>query len=108
MSTPYELVSDGVALEIYQERDDTLIEVIVPGPQGPPGPIGPTGPAAGFDFTQVSASALWTIAHNLGHYPVIDVRDLGGNVLLAEVIHLSLTTAQVAFITSVAGTARCI
>lgn len=43
MSTPYELESDDTALEIYQEQDDTLIEVIVPGPQGPPGPPGATG-----------------------------------------------------------------
>lgn len=103
----YVLSSDGAAVDVYEVREtDEVVEILVLGPQGPPGPAGAGGNA--FDFTQGSAAATWTIPHNLGHYPVIDVRDAGGNVLLVQVQHLSLNTAQVSFITTVAGTARCV
>lgn len=102
------LVSDGTATEIFEERDDDqVIEVVVPGAQGPPGEPGPSG-LEGFNFTQSSASATWTIAHNLGYRPVVQAYTTGGARIWGAELHLSANVVQVTFNTAFAGTARCV
>ena len=57
-----------------------------------------TGGAGGgtYEFTQNPASALWTIVHNLGFRPAVTV-EVGGEVVLADVAHVSNTTTTVTF-----------
>lgn len=107
----YVLVSDGAASEILEEQGGAeIVEVLVPGAQGPPGIPGPIGPSGltGFNFTQASASTTWTIAHNLGHQPVVDARNTGGALVWGEILHLSINVIQIVFTTAIAGTARCV
>lgn len=90
--------------------DPALIEI--PAFQGAKGAKGATGdPGAGgaaYVHTQGSASVIWTIAHNLGVRPTIELLDTGGAEIDAEVIHLSTITAQAFFTHAIAGTARCL
>lgn len=79
------------------------------GPQGPKGDTGDVGPpgVGGFDFTQSTPAATWTINHNLGYRPGVDLFTVGGVEMEAEVVHLSLNTTLVYFLTPTAGSARC-
>lgn len=60
----------------------------------------------GYDFTQASASATWTIAHNLGYKPSVSAFSVGGVEMMASVTHLSTNTLQLDFNLPVAGSAR--
>lgn len=71
--------------------------------QGPPGPRGMP-----FLFRQVSESAEWLIAHNLGHYPLVSVSDSAGSVLLAQVNNIDVNNLTVSFNLPITGTASCV
>lgn len=76
-------------------KDDGLF---ASGGVGPIGPEGPEGPASvPYQHVQNSALAVWTIPHNLGHRPVVNVSTVGGALLFAEVLHLSANTLQILF-----------
>jgi hypothetical protein len=82
----------------------SVVKLVAPGPQGPPG-----GGATTYTHIQSSASALWTVAHNLGVKPIVTITTVGGvEVMGGEVVHLSNNTLTIAFNTSFAGEARCI
>ena len=77
------------------------------GSTGLPGPPGPSG-ATGFNYTQSAPSMLWTINHNLGYKPAVDLSTVGGVAMMAEVIHVSNNQAQVGFTTPPSGSARLV
>lgn len=81
-----------------------LVVLAGTGPQGPPGPAG----SAGFDFEQASAAASWTINHNLGYRPGVELFTTGGMEMVAEVTHVSLNQVVVSFVTPTAGFARLV
>jgi hypothetical protein len=83
----------------------TTVNTGFPGPQGPPGSGG--GGGGFYQHSQPTAASTWTITHNLGVQPTIQVRSLGGLVVDAEVLHLSASTAQVTFDAPFAGYAIC-
>ncbi len=76
------------------------------------GPLGiggtmPTEPApASFTFDQPTPAAVWTIDHNLGLYPTVEVYDWDWNAIEGAIAHPSLTRTVVTFITPVSGHAR--
>lgn len=73
---------------------------------GIPGAEGPAGPPSGFHtHVQASASALWTVNHNLGRRPIVQVETVGGALMVADVIHISNNTFQVAFDSPSSGVA---
>lgn len=92
----------------------------VPGPPGEPGEVAATLPwsnitdrpetftPTSYTHTQLQASNLWTIAHNLGYFPTVRVCTLGGLVFEAEEIHLSTNVLQLRLAVPFAGTARLI
>lgn len=65
-----------------------------------------TDEGAGYVFTQSTASATWTINHNLGHVPSVEVFDSGNQEIEAEVSHPSVNTAVIVFTVPTAGFAR--
>jgi hypothetical protein len=85
-------------------REVTVMEVGRPGPQGPPGASG----VVGFSHAQASPAAEWVINHDLGYRPVVELTDLGGNEIRAEVLHVSDNQTRIYFNLAVAGFARCI
>lgn len=62
---------------------------------------------ASFTHSQGSAAATWTVNHNLGVRPAVEVRTTGGQVVVADVLHASADQVLISFATAVAGTAYC-
>jgi cytoskeletal protein RodZ len=81
------------------------------GPQGPAGPTGATGAdGSGSANTtvvhdQASANATWTMTHNLGRYPAIDIIDSAGNHVIGDIKHNSVNQAVATFDNAFAGKA---
>jgi hypothetical protein len=68
-------------------------------------PIGTTA-QRGFVFDQVSASAVWTVVHNLGYHPGgVRVVDSGGNTVIGEVQDLSSNILVIRFSAPFSGQA---
>lgn len=61
-----------------------------------------------FIHDQSTPDVEWTINHNLGERPAVQVYDTGGNVFEAEVLHISVNQCKVYSTTPVAGIARCL
>lgn len=57
--------------------------------------------------TQSSPAATWTITHNLGVRPNIDVLDSSGSEIIADVQHASTNVAVVTFPSPAIGKAVC-
>lgn len=57
---------------------------------------------------QNSASALWTVAHNLGKRPDVEITSVGGlTVARPEILHLNSNTLTITFDEPFAGQAYC-
>lgn len=65
-------------------------------PNNAPGPPGPPG-FSGMTFVQSTPSSIWTINHNLGFSPSVDLYTTGGLEMLATVHHTSLNQTLVTF-----------
>lgn len=77
---------------------------IAAGPPGPPGPAG-SGGDLHYTYVQAVASALWTIAHNLGKFPSITVVDTSGNVVEGAPVEIDANNCSIAFNSAFSGTA---
>lgn len=78
--------------------------VLVAGPQGPPGADG--SPGSTYIHTQSAPAATWQIAHGLGRFPNIDLI-VAGQVVLADIEHVSVDLAVVSLPVPISGTATC-
>ena len=81
----------------------TTVTATTEGPQGPPGAA-----AQGYVHNQLSASSAWTINHNLGYYPTVEVFDSGSQEVDADVSHPSTNQTAIVFSIPLAGFARLI
>ena len=78
------------------------------GATGPTGSTGATGASGGdYQHIQSTASDTWTINHNLGFYPAIICRSVGGLVFESSLQHISVNQAIVTLSMSFAGYATC-
>jgi hypothetical protein len=77
------------------------------GPEGPQGPQGPAGTStvAGYRHTQGSAATTWTVAHNLGHKPLVQTLDAAGNMIMGSVVHVDDDNLTISFEEALAGSA---
>lgn len=109
MSTEITITAPAAAVTVTPEEGPSIevtvgqptITVSDVGTQGAPGPSG-----ASYDHTQAVAASTWTIPHNLGFFPAVDVFTVGGLKVVADVQHLSVNTAVVTLLAPMAGTAR--
>lgn len=76
----------------------------IPGPPGPPGPPGQN--AQGYEFTQQTPATQWTVNHNLGYRPSVELLSIGGVEFDADIVHTSVNQFVVLSVIPVAGTAR--
>lgn len=60
-----------------------------------------------YDHDQMSASALWTVNHNLNKYPSVTVVDSGGALVEGYVTYISVNQLTVSFTGANAGHAYC-
>lgn len=69
---------------------------------------GSSGAVAGVSYihTQSGASSTWTINHNLGFKPVIQLFNTGSQLITGSISHISVNQVQVLFTTPIAGFAR--
>jgi hypothetical protein len=71
------------------------------GPQGPPG-------GAAFVYLQAAAATVWTINHNLGYRPSVELLDTGSQEIDGDVAHPSINQTVVTLNPASAGLARLI
>ena len=103
VTVSHEGASDTVAVTVEQPSVEVTVAGI--GVQGPKGEPGSSGDIT-FDHTQSSASATWTINHNLGFKPDVEVRNSGGQVVMAEVLHVSVNQTLIYFSSPTTGSAH--
>lgn len=90
-------------------RVDRSTAVRIASGVGPRGPAGPSGAAQdSFDFVQATPSLQWSISHNLGRRPIVELLSAGGVEIDADVVHLSADQVLVNFVIPTAGSARLI
>ena len=64
---------------------------------------GLSSPHGTYTHTQASASATWTIAHNLNCKPSVTIVDSAGNVQIGEVLYDSNNQITLAFAAAFSG-----
>lgn len=69
------------------------------------GEPGTGGGGAGVSYSFASA-LQWTVNHNLGYRPAVEVMNGGGEEIEAEVLHISVNQCRVTFNTPTAGSVR--
>lgn len=98
------VVADANGSTVVQVPVVSAIAAITQGPQGPIGPAGPAG--VNYTHQQLVAASIWTINHNLGFKPAVELLNSGSQEIEGDVIHASLNQTIVSFTSQVAGTAR--
>lgn len=93
--------AEPVAIEVQQPASAEVVVVSANGPQGAQGP-----PNLGYFFTQASPSSQWTINHNLGFRPSVELFDSGGNEFDADILHVSNNQVMVYLTAPYSGFAR--
>ena len=83
----------------------TVVEIATEGPQGPPGTGGGGGTSA-YVFTQSTPSTTWTINHNLGFRPSVELLDTGSQEIDGQIAHPSVNQTVVTLNPATAGLAR--
>lgn len=90
------LVEDReVAKKVLDSVDTTELQFTA-GFTGPPGPAGPSG-VTGAIYTFNSPLTLWTITHNLGRRPSVEVYSIGGLNIFASILHLNNDIVEISF-----------
>lgn len=84
----------------------TALFEMMRGPQGLPGVSGGAGGAT-YTHTQSIALAVWTVPHNLGRYPSVNVTDLLGRLIVPDVVYLDENVVQITHGLPLAGFAYC-
>jgi hypothetical protein len=95
------VVNGQPPVQIVVNRPPTIVVTQTPG-VGPPG----GGGGSAFTFTQASPATTWTINHNLGYRPVVELFSAGGVEMIAEVVHTTVNQVVVSFVVATAGSAR--
>jgi hypothetical protein len=86
------------------EGDTTVVTVTTAGPQGPGG----GGGAAAYVHTQASPATTWTINHNLGFRPSVELLDSGSQEIDGDIAHPTINQTVVTLNPATAGLARLI
>jgi hypothetical protein len=85
------------------EGDTTVVTVTTAGPQGPGG-----GAGAAYVHTQASPATTWTINHNLGFRPSVELLDSGSQEIDGDIAHPTVNQTVVTLNPATAGLARLI
>lgn len=94
------VVSDNEIQVVEVAAQDEVVSVISVAEQGPAGPSSVT-----YIHNQASASAVWTINHNLNRHPSTTVVDSAGNVVIGNILYASEFQIVISFSGSFAGKA---
>lgn len=84
---------------------ESVTRLIIDTRVGPAGGGSGGGANASYLHTQSVAATTWTINHNLGARPVVELRGVGGNVMWSNVTHTSANQVVVTHAVPLAGSA---
>ena len=108
-----EVLDSGFSLEILDlgssitVSDSSAVIEISDSLMGIQGAPGEDGTDVSYVHTQLSASSSWTVNHNLGFKPSVEILSVGGAEIEGEVLHISNNQVTINFVMAVAGSARC-
>lgn len=88
-------------VEVSVPTAPAIVEIITEGPQGKSGE-----PGTSFTFTQSTPATIWTINHNLGFKPSVELLNTGSKEIEGDVLHTSSNQVVVYFTGPIAGLAR--
>ena len=91
-------VTDNSSNTVVEVPVTSTVTATTAGPQGPAG--------AGYLHQQTSASTTWTINHNLGFRPAVELFDSGSQEIEGDVSHPSINQAIITVNPATAGSAR--
>lgn len=94
-------VTENGSSTVVMVPQTSTVTAVTQGPQGPPGEIAST-----YIYTQSSPAATWTIAHNLGFKPSVELLNAGSQEIEGDVVHTSYNVTMVYFTQATAGFAR--
>lgn len=77
----------------------STVTAITVGPQGPAG-------SGAFVYTQSTPATTWTINHNMGFKPAVELLDSGSQEIDGDVTHVSVNQTVVTLTPATAGVAR--
>ena len=97
-------VTDVTNTVTVTEGDTTVVTVTTAGPQGPGG----GGGAAAYVHTQSTPATTWTINHNLGFRPSVELLDSGSQEIDGAIAHPTVNQTVVTLNPATAGLARLI
>jgi hypothetical protein len=97
-------VTENGSSTVVTVPQTSTVTAITTGPQGPQGPAG----SAAYEFVQASPATTWTINHNLGYRPSVEILDAGSQEIDGEVAHPSINQTVVTLNPASAGLARLI
>lgn len=97
------------SLRLSNSDDDLALAMLPifkgdPGEQGDPGPPGPAG--ASYQHYQAAPLYAWTVNHNLGFRPQVEVFTVGWVEIEAQVVNTSDNQTVIYFNVAQAGFAR--
>lgn len=58
-----------------------------------------------YTHVQLVPAVTWTITHNLGKYPKVNVRESGGDTILSDVTYISQNALTLRFASALSGEA---
>jgi hypothetical protein len=90
-------------VRITTPAQPAVVRVVTPGPAGAQGP-----PGSAYVYLQVTPSTTWTINHNLGYRPSVELLDAGSQEIDGQVFHPSVNQTVVILNPATAGSARLI
>lgn len=93
--------ASAVEVELAVGKDLTVDAGTISGPPGPPG-----ASQTSFNHEQFAPAVVWTVDHNLGFWPVVEVFDTTGRRIISGVTNPTLNRTTLSFSAAVAGTAR--
>lgn len=98
------VVTENSKTTVVAVPQSTAISTIVVGVQGPQGPVG----VFAYVHTQSAPSATWTVNHNLGYRPAVEILDSGSQEIDGEVSHPTINQTVITLNPASAGIARLI
>lgn len=100
------LATETVEITISTPTEES-ISISEVGAVGPPGPQGEPGDDADAFYLhdQMSASATWTITHNLNKYPSVTIVTSSGDEVEGDVNYTSINSVEITFAAAFAGKA---
>ena len=81
------------------EGDTTILTITTAGPQGPAG-------TTAYVHTQASPATTWTINHNLGFRPSVELLDSGSQEIDGAIAHPTINQTVVTLTSATAGLSR--